>query len=210
MEATTQASEPRVFDTYALVFAISMALLVPVLFVIERFDYIPYEPGFLLLVTSPFVLGIVLTLLTDSSEPWKRRWLRVLVLTPLALFGGITILFVAEMAIVLPVSLILVPENFDVLTPFFAASLALVAAPMVVALARRVRGPYTVSTVIQVVALVATLAIVGWTLVMTFQEGRVLGTFLRHDLLDYFSGAQTWFLPSIGLAAGIWRRLGLV
>jgi hypothetical protein len=210
MDAQTVDVEPPVLDTYALVYGFGMALMVPALFLIERFEFVPYEPGFMALVLTPFVVGVVATFLTDSSDGPGVLGRRALVLTPLTFVGGITILFVAELAIILPVSVFLSPSNFDVLAPIFAASLALVASPLVLALVRRVRKPITAAAVFQMVALIATLAIVAWTLVMTFDDTHVLGTFLRHDLLDYFAGTQTWFLPSLGLAAGIWRRLGIV
>lgn len=210
MEAQVHAPQPRVLDTYALVYGFSMVLLVPALFVIDHFGFEPYEAGFLALVLPPFVVGLVATFLTDSGESLVERGKRILVLTPLSLFGGLMILFVAAIAIVIPVSIVLVPENFDVLTPFFAASLLLLAAPMILALLRRLRGPFGLGAVVQMGALVGTLAVVAWTLVMTFEQGNTLGTFLPHYLLDYFSGAMTWFLPSIGLAAGIWRKTGLV
>ncbi len=210
MEADTYAPQPRVLDTYALVYGFSMILLLPALFLINRFGFEPYEPGFLAFVLPPFVIGLVATFLTDTHESFADRSKRVFVLTPLSLFGGIMILFVAAIVIVIPVSIVLVPENFDVLTPFFAASLLLVAAPMIVAIIRRLKGPFDINSVVQMLALAGTLAVVAWTLVMTFEQGNTLGTFLPHYLLDYFSGALTWFLPSIGLAAGIWRRTGLI
>jgi len=210
MDTHATEQEPRVLDTYALVYAFGMALMVPALFLIERFDFEPYEPGFMFLVLSPFIFGIVATLLTDSRDGLSRLGKRVVVLTPLVLFLGVTILFVLEIAIILPISQVLEPGNFGVLGPVFAASLALVAAPLVVALARRFRGPFSAARAFQMVALVAALGIVGWTLAVTFNESRILGTFLRHDLLDYFSGSQTWFFPCMGLAAGIWRKLGIV
>lgn len=210
MEAEAHEAMPRVLDTYALVYGFSMILLTPALFLVNNAGFEPYEPGFMALMMPPFLIGIIATFLTDSGEGIGVRGKRALVLTPLTLLLGLTVLFVAAIVIVIPVSIVLVPENFAILTPFFAASLALVAAPMAVSFVRRLRGPFTAATVVQMVALLGTLAIVGWTLVMTFEQGNTLGTFLPHYLLDYFSGAMTWFLPSIGIAAGVWRRIGLV
>lgn len=210
MELEVHDTEPRVLDTYALIYAFGMSLMVPALFVIERAGFVRYEPGFLALVLGPLFIAIAATFLTDAEEDLVQRVKRIAILTPLILLAGVTILFVAEIVIVLPVSIVLVPENFDVLTPFFAASLALVAAPLLFALGRRIRGRVSVGKALQVTALVTALAIVIWTLAMTLGEGRVLGTFMRRDLLDYFAGSLTWFLPSFGLAAGLWRRIGIV
>jgi hypothetical protein len=97
-----------------------------------------------------------------------------------------------------------------VLTLLSVAAVVLFASPMLVSLATRIREGLSAAGLVQIAALTAVLGVVAWVVVMTFDSGSTLGTFLRKDTVEHFIGAFTWYLPALGLAAGIWRRTGLV
>lgn len=210
MESTTETStEPRILDTYSLVYAFVLVFLVPGTLLLENLTFRVYTFSYVSLVTVPFVLGIIATFLTDSSDSLKRVLIRSAVLVPLIVVSGVGVLFTSAIAVV-PVSGFIIPENFGALTWVSVALLALVASPLVVALARRMRPPRSVAHVVQTVALLAALALVGAVMVATIGYEGMLGSIARKDVVIYIIGALTWYLPSFGIAAGVWRRLGLV
>jgi hypothetical protein len=92
------------------------------------------------------------------------------------------------------------------------ALVVLLAAPMLVSLASRIREGLQRRWVLSrsVRWCSPFWRVVGWVVVMTFDSGDTLGTFLRKDTVEHFIGAFTWYLPALGLAAGIWRGIDLV
>jgi hypothetical protein len=81
---------------------------------------------------------------------------------------------------------------------------------MLVSLVSRIREGLSAVGLVQIAALLAVLGVVAWVVVLTLDSGGTLGTFLRKDTVEHFIGAFTWYLPALGLAAGIWRAVGLV
>lgn len=207
--AAEASPEPRILDTYSLVYAFVLVFLVPGTLLLENLTFRVYTFSYVSLVTVPFVLGIVATFLTDSSDSLRRVLIRSAVLVPLIVVSGVGVLFTSAIAVV-PVSGFIIPENFGALTWVSVGLLALVASPLVVALARRMRPPHSFAHVIQTVALLAALALVGAVMVATIGYEGILGSIARKDVVIYIIGALTWYLPSFGIAAGVWRRLGLV
>ena len=207
--ATAHVEDPRVFDTYALSYAFMLLFLVPGSIAIGNLPFRQYTPLYVSLVTMPFVLGVALTFLVGSAEGLRRGLLRIAVLTPLVVVTGVAIMFGSAIALV-PVSRFIRPENFTVLSWVAAALLALLASPLVVALARRVRRPAGIAWAVQSFVLAAALVLVAGVLWMTFQSRGAIGDMARKDIVIYIIGGLTWYLPSFGLAAGVWRRLGLV
>ncbi|MDZ4180324.1 MAG: hypothetical protein U1E29_14015 [Coriobacteriia bacterium] len=207
--AAETPAEPRILDTYSLVYAFVLVFLVPGTLLLENLTFRVYTFSYVSLVTVPFVLGIIATFLTDSTDGLRRVLIRSAVLVPLIVVSGVGVLFTSAIAVV-PVSGFIIPENFGALTWVSVALLALVASPLVFALARRMRPPRSVAHVVQALALIAALALVGAVMVATIGYEGMLGTIARKDVVIYIIGALTWYLPSFGLAAGVWRRLGLV
>lgn len=210
MEPQTDSPAPRVFDTYGLVYAFTALFFIPALFIIDRTAIAPFSLPYLILLAGPFFLGPATVFVLDSRDSARAISIRVAVLAPLSAFTGLTVVFLAMMLIIPPLSLFVVPENFSVLTVVMSATVVLLAAPLIVSLVSRARERFSVRSLVQIVVLLAALGVVGWIVVMTFDASKTLGTFLDEDLVDHFMGAFTWYLPGLGLAAGVWRRTGIV
>lgn len=210
MESQTEHAAPRILDTYGLTYAFTALLLVPALFVVDRMSIETFSAGWLALVALPFVLGPAIVFALDSSDGTRTCSVRCAVLSPLVAFTGVTIVFVAMMLLLPVLSLILEPDNFGGISILFVALVIVLASPMVLSLVSRIREGFSIVGLVQIVALVVVLGAVAWMVVMTFDQGRTLGTLMKKDNIEHFIGAFTWYLPSLGLAAGVWRATGLV
>ena len=202
--------EPRFFDTYALVYAFILTFLIPGLAVMSTLPFRTYTFQYVSAFAVPFVLGLLATFFTDSTDSWRRVALRTAVLLPLAIVTGVTVLFTGSLS-VLPVSSFLKPGNSAVTTPLAFVLLAVLASPLVIALIRRLRRRPDWRSVVQILALVIALGAAGWVgyLMMLGAPGELRG-FARKDITIYLTGAVMWYLPSFGIAAGGWRAVGLV
>jgi hypothetical protein len=199
-----------VLDTYGLTYAFTTLFLVPGLFMIDRWSIDAFTPAYLALIAVPFLLGPAVVFAIDSNDERRTVAIRTAVLTPLVAFSGVTLVFVTMMVIMPPLSLFIVRENFDVLTLLFTAAVVVLAVPLVLSLVARIREGYSPAGVVQIAALAVVIGVVAWVVVMTFDSGDTLGTFLRKDTVEHFIGAFTWYLPALGLAAGLWRAIDLV
>lgn len=204
------ASTPRVLDTYGLTYAFTALLLVPGLFIIDRLSIVMYSPAYLALMAVPFVLGPALVFALDSDDGPRTLAIRSAVLAPLTALTGVTFVFLAMIVIVLPLSFWIMPVFSDYLSTFFAFMLVVVSVPLVVSLLSRLREGLSPAGVLKTVALALVVAVVAWIVAMTLGTSDTLDTFLRKDLVKQFAAAFAWYLPALALAAGLWRRAGVV
>jgi len=205
----TATAEPRFFDTYALVYAFILTFLIPGLAVMSTLPFRTYTLPYVLAFAGPFVLGMLATFLTDSTDSWRRLALRSAILLPLVTVTGVTVLFTGSLT-VLPISPLLKPGNGAVTTPITVLLLAVLAAPLVFALVHRLRTRPDWRSVVQILALVIALGVAAWVGYMMLGTPGELRGFARKDLTIYVTGAVMWYLPSFGIAAGVWRGVGLV
>jgi hypothetical protein len=206
LAATT---EPRFFDTYALVYAFVLTFLIPGLAVMSTLPFRTYTLPYVLAFAGPFVLGLLATFVTDTKDPWRRVALRSVILIPLVIVTGVTVLFTGSLS-VLPMNPLLKPGNGAVTTPITVALLALLAAPLVFALLHRLRARPDWRTAAQIPALLIALCVAAWIGYLMLGTPGELRGFARKDLTIYMTGAVMWYLPSFGIAAGGWRAVGLV
>ena len=204
-----QSDPPRVMDTYALLYALTLVFLVPSVVSISQLAFRDYTFAYVTLVALPGLLGLLAVLLTDSRDSLKTVLLRIVVLAPLIALSGVTILFTSSF-VAIPIGQVLTPSGFDIAGPTAVGLLILLAFPLVPALVRRVRLPLEWRSIVHVLALLFALAVVVGVVVLTLRPDRTLATMERKDITIYIVGALVWYLPSFGLAAGIWRALGLV
>ncbi len=203
------AEEPRVLDTYALFYAFALLFLVPGSIMAGSLQFRTYTFSYVSLVTVPFVLGLLAVLLTDSADGLRRKLARSLVLVPLVIVTGVGVLFGSALFVV-PASNFIVPENFGVLTWVAVALLVAVAAPLVPALLRRIVRRQGLREIVQTIAIAAAIAVVVAVVGITLAAEGSLDDFARKDVVIYIIGGLTWYLPAFGIAAGAWRRVGLV
>lgn len=202
------AEEPKILDTYALFYAFTLAFLAPGSVALLNLPFRNYSFLYVSLVTVPFLLGMGMVVLTDSADPLRRKLLRWAVLAPVVVLTGVGVLFTSAIFVV-PVSRWIVPENFGWLAWVAMGLLAVLVFPLPMAFIRRLRGPYTARTVIQLFALLLAMVLVGLALYGTTQ-GVLTREVVRKDVVIYIIGGMTWYLPAFGIAAGVWRRTGLV
>ena len=202
-------AEPRFFDTYALVYAFILTFLIPGLAVMSTLPFRTYTFQYVMAFAGPFVLGLLATFVTDSTDPWRRVALRSVVMLPLVIVTGVTVLFTGSLT-VLPISPFLKPGNGAVTTPIAVVLLAVLAAPLVFALVKRFRRRPDWRAAVQILALVVALGVAAWVGYMMLGTPGELRGFARKDLTIYVTGAVMWYLPSFGIAAGAWRAVGLV
>ena len=207
--AEEHAEPPRVLDTYAVLYALSLVFLVPGAMSIANLPFRDYTFAYVSLVTVPFLLGLLSTLFTDSRDPLKTLVIRAVVLVPIILLTGVTVLFTSSF-IVLPISQILTPKSFDIAGPVALVALIVLALPLVPALIRRFKLPLGWRSVVHIIALLFAIAVVIGAVALTLRPDRTLATMQRKDVMIYIIGALVWYLPSFGVAAGVWRRVGLV
>lgn len=210
--AAAEPQLPRVSDTYALVYAFILLFLVPGSIAVGQLPFRTYTFQYVALVTVPFVLGLLLTLLTDSHDDPRTVIVRVVVLTPLVVLSGVTVLFLSSLMLV-PINQYLGPEYRAITTPLAALLLAALASPLAIALVRRFRSRFELRTAVQAVALVGALALVTYVVYLSaFEVGRMgeIADTARKDVVIYIIGGLVWYGPAFGIAAGIWRRTGIV
>lgn len=199
---------PRVLDTYSVAYSFILLFLFPGALLIGRLPFRTYTFQYVSLIAIPFILGLILTFLTDSRESLRTKLVRSGILIPIILLTGVTVLFTSSLFVV-PVSQVLNPGNFDIAGPAAAVLLLGVASPLVLTLVRRLRGPLTPMAMFQAASIAAAAMLVG-TVIYLSMSSDILGTIARKDIVIYIVGGLTWYLPSFGIAAGIWRRLDMV
>ena len=155
------SAEPGFFDTYALVYAFILTFLIPGLAVMSTLPFRTYTSAYVLAFAGPFVLGLLATFVTDTTDPWRRVALRSAILIPLVVVTAVTVLFTGSLT-VLPISQFLKPGNGAVTTPITVVLLAVLAAPLLFALVRRLRKRPDWRAVVQILALVVALGVAAW------------------------------------------------
>lgn len=206
---TLSIEEPRFFDTYSLVYAFTLVFLAPGVAALANLPFRTYTFTYVSLVTVPFLLGLAATFLTDSTDTLRKRLVRCAILIPIVAVTGVAVLFTGSLS-VLVVTPLLGDHNFSATTPVAVAGFALLALPLVFAVITRFRRKITWQGAVQLLALIAALALVGVVLYLMLSGAGVLKATARKDLVIYITGALTWYLPSFGIAAGAWRRTGVV
>lgn len=200
---------PRVLDTYALLYALTLVFLVPGAASIVRLPFRDYTSLYVTLVTAPGLLGLVAVFLTDSRDSFKTVLARIAILGPLIALTGVTVLFTSSF-IVLPMGQVLTPAGFDVAGSLATVVLVVLALPLIPTLVRSLRLALGWRSVVHIVALLFAIAVVAAVVVLTIRPDRTLATFERKDATIYIVGALVWYLPSFGISAGVWRGLGLI
>ncbi len=203
------AEEPRIVDTYALAYSFILLFLVPGVLAIGNLPFRTYTFQYVSLVTMPFALGLIVTFLIGSTDGLRASLIRAAVLTPIVLMTGVTVLFTSAILVV-PVSVFIRPENFGWLTPIAVGILVAVASPLLMGLFNVVRRGFSARTLVEGLAIAFAIALVGVVVYLTVMSVGTLGDLARKDIVIYIVGAILWYLPAFGLAAGVWRRLGLV
>ena len=207
--AVEQTDAPRVLDTYALVYASILLFLAPGALAITRLPFRTYSFAYVSLVTIPFLLGLAFVFFTDSADSTRTKLLRTAILTPIIVLTGVTVLFTSSL-LVLPMSFFVRPEfHTDTIWPSITLLVAL-ASPLLLALWRRLRAPFSCVRIVQAIIIVLAVAMVAFVVYLSIIPERTIATMVRKDVMIYIVGGLVWYLPSFGISAAVWRRVGLV
>ena len=209
LPTAAEAEVPRVLDTYALLYALTLVFLVPGAASIAKLPFHDYTFAYVSLVVLPGLLGLLAVLLTDSRDSLKAILVRIAILGPLIALTGVTVLFTSTL-VVLPIGQVLTPARFGIAGPLATIILVALALPLLPTLVRSLRLPLGWRSVLHIIALLFAIAVVIGVVVLTLRPDRTLATFERKDATIFIVGALAWYLPAFGISAGIWRRLGLV
>lgn len=210
---TPEAQEPKVVDTYSLSYALILMFLLPGVALMTRLPFgdsrsTTYSPAYVSLVTVPFLLGLITTFLLDNRDRLRQALIRIAVLTPLVVITGVTFMFGFSM-VMIPASKFLGIRDQGLSIAWWVG-LALTAAPLVVSLRRRMLVRDGWRTVVSLLAIIVALALVVGLAIFSFVSDANIYALVRKDVVIYIVGALSWYLPSFGLAAGLWRASGLV
>jgi hypothetical protein len=197
-------AEPRMLDTYALLYAFTLLWTVPALLALSFVRLYSYTPLYTLLVALPPGLGVASLLLGEKREgSWGSLVGRIVLLTVLSVAGSVLFIFVGMLG--LPIVIDWVVAHLHGTGPFAIVLLGLAAAPLAVVLVREARRGSWVHAAVLAVA----IAVVGVVLYTSATPSRLLVDAVRKDQMSFFMGSLSWYLPAYGLAGAICRRLGL-
>jgi hypothetical protein len=191
------------------VYASILLFLAPGALAVTRLPFRTYSFAYVSLITFPFLLGLAFVFLTDSRDGLRTRLVRTAVLIPIVVLTGVTVLFTSSL-LVIPISFFVKPQFHSETTWPAIALLAALASPLIPALLRRLRAPFSAARVVQAVVIALAVVVVSAVAYLSIIPARTIATMFRKDVMIYIVGGLVWYLPSFGIAAGVWRQVGLV
>ncbi len=204
-DATT--ANPRVLDTYSLVYAFTLLFLFPGAVYVGTLPFRTYTFAYVSAIAVPFVLGLVATVLTDSRDDARTKAIRLLVLIPVIAITGVTVLFTSSLLLV-PINQFMTPQMHESTSPVWTVLIVVLAAPLLYSLFSRVRRPSAIGA-LQALPMLFALAVVAGVIYFSFGT-QTITELARKDVIIYIVGALTWYLPAFAISAGAWRSVGLV
>ena len=165
-----ERTEPRVLDTYSLLYALTLVFLVPGAASLVGLPFRDYTFAYVARVALPGLLGLLAVFFTDSRDSLKTVLIRAAILSPLIMMTGVTVLFTSSF-IALPIGQVLTPTGFDIAGPLATIMLVVLALPMIPTLLRSLRLPLGWRSVVHVVALLFAIAVVATVLVRSTSQG---------------------------------------
>lgn len=202
--ADGRAGTPGWLDTYAITYAFGILWLAAAIATLGTMKNLSFDAVYdLVLFLPPFVTALCV-LLVDRTGSWRTlpwRWLL------LAGVAGVT--SVISTVLLTPLLVVMfrggVGRDPRLAGLISAASLVVVAAPMVPSLLGSLRGRRWV----RVPVLVAGLAVAALALVMALTPGGPLAAALRLDQAEITMITVSWWLPFYAAAAAFARRIGM-
>lgn len=197
-------ASPRLLDTYALAYAFGSVWLAVAVLGLGTQPAGSFNGVYDALLVMPPVLTALCVLLAGPAGRLRTLPLRAAVL---AVVSGIV--SVVSTVVLTPVLVLMfrqgVGRNLPLTGTISAASIIVVASPMVVALVRAMReGRFG-----RVAILLAGVGVTGVALAMAFAPGGALASLLRVDQGEIVMITVSWWLPVYALTAGFARRLGM-
>lgn len=204
-----ETPELRFRDSYALLYAFTLALFIPAIFGLGTQPYYSYTLGYLAFMTAPPLLAmLILVFAHQRSATLLRTAGKALLFGVVSMIGG-GALFLTSSFFLAFLGPAFESHTFGPLQVGVGVIMLGFAAPLVLSILGRVRTlrpGALVEAGILVAALVA-FAWIGW--VILTQQG-TLQEVLRKDQVSYLVGGVLWYIPAYALVGSVVRSVGVL
>ncbi len=196
-------------DSYALLYALTLAVFVPAIFALRLQPYYSYTPGYLaIMVAPPLVSMLVLVFVHQPSATPLRTAGKALLFGVVSMIGG-GALFLSTSFLLALLGPAFESHTFGPLQVGLGIIMAGYALPLVLAAIARLRAPRPLELAEAVLLLIAVAAIAWFGWVVLTQQG-TLALALRKDQLSYLVGGVLWYIPAYALVGSIVRSVGVL
>lgn len=196
-------------DSYALLYALTMAGFLPSIALLRTRPYYSYDPGYLaIMVAAPLLAMVVLTFLHDrASTPLRTLGKGLLyAVSGMILGAGLFLISSFPLALLGPV---FESHEWGGLQIAIGVIIGLFSLPLALSAVSRFRsmkaGPFAEGALI-LLAMLAFIVLAGSLLAA---RGWLVGM-LRKDQVSYLVGGMFWYMPAYSLVGTAIRSLGII
>lgn len=209
MDEGTTTRELRFRDSYALLFAFTLAIFVPAIFALGTQPYYSYTPAYLALMTAPPLLSMLLLIfMYQPSSTAARTAGKALVFGVVSMIGG-GALFLSTSFLLAFLGPAFESRTFGPLQIGLGVIMAGYAAPLVFSAVSRLRT-FTPKALIEAAVLIVAVAAIAWVgWVILTQQGTLMQV-LRKDQVSYLVGGVLWYIPAYAVVGSAVRSLGVL
>ncbi|MDO8949157.1 MAG: hypothetical protein Q7V61_01390 [Actinomycetota bacterium] len=206
----TQAARQISFgESYALLYAFTLALYVPAIIALRTQPYYSYTPAYLALMTLPPLLAMVaLVLVHDPSASRLRTIGKALLFAVTSMIGGAA-LFLSTSFLLVFLGPAFEDRNFGPLQVGIGIIMVLLMMPLVLTVVSRVRT-LRVGAVAEAVLVLVAIAAFTWVSWVILSQQGTLSELLRKDQVSYLVGGVLWYIPAYSLVGTLVRSSGVL
>ncbi len=207
--ASAAPSELSFRDSYALLFAFTLAIFIPAIFGLGTQAYYSFTPGYLAFMTAPPLLAMIALIFTHQPSATPLRTLgKALLFGVVSMIGG-GALFLTTSFFLAFLGPAFESHEFGPLQVGVAIIMVGYMLPLVLAMIARIRKP-NAGTLVEAFILLAAVAaffLIAWAILT--QQG-ILSDLLRKDQESYLVGGLLWYIPAYSLVGSVIRSLGVL
>ncbi|PKQ20551.1 MAG: hypothetical protein CVT66_04365 [Actinobacteria bacterium HGW-Actinobacteria-6] len=210
MDATSAGHKELSFrDSYALLFAFTLAVFIPAIFGLGTQAYYSYTPGYLAFMTAPPLLAMIALIFMHQPSVTPVRTLgKALLFGVVSMIGG-GALFLTSSFFLAFLGPAFESHTFDPLQVGIAIIMVGYMLPLVLAVIARVRKPSAVA-LMETLILLAAIAAFAWIAWVILTQQGTLSDVLRKDQVSYLVGGLLWYIPAYSLVGSVIRSLGVL
>ncbi|MDI6901761.1 MAG: hypothetical protein QMC79_08730 [Anaerosomatales bacterium] len=207
--AEAQAAETRFSYSYAQLYAFTLVLFIPAIWLVGLQDTYAFDAPYLATMTIPPLVAFFASVVAHEGWTGTRQIGRSLLLGASSMvLGGAVFLSLAWLIAFLGPAL--ESREWGGIQLGIVIVFGLLALPLLVTAARQVR-PGGRARVATALACVAAIAVIAGTAYLTMRGGSVpITETLRKDQASYLVGAVIWYIPAYALVGTVLRRVGVV
>ncbi|GAB4288813.1 MAG: hypothetical protein Kow0067_14570 [Coriobacteriia bacterium] len=207
--AEAHAAETRFSHSYAQLYAFTLVLFVPAIWLVGLQDTYAFDALYLATMTIPPLLAFFASVLAHEGWTGARQIGRSLLLgVSSMILGGAVFLSLAWLIAFLGPAL--ESREWGGIQLGIVVVFALLALPLLLTAARQVRTGERARIVTALACLLA-IGVIAGTAYLTMRGGSVpITETLRKDQASYLVGAVIWYIPAYALVGTVLRRVGVV